>query len=1248
VNPTDINSAVGRTLLSMEAQPVSLSQQLLESADYARDGADLVLTGKAGNSFVVEGYFNSSPPADLIADNGAFLSGQTVELLAGPEPVQYAQATGGAAAGQGLSPIGKVETLEGSATVQRASGGTEDLKVGTPVFKGDVVSVSDAGKLGITFEDNSVFSLSNGGTLALNEMVYNPDSSSNKMLFNLVKGSLGFVTGEIAGTGGVEVETPVAVMAIRGTTPLAVQQADGSYAILSAEGKFLLSPKLPNGRVVEVTGGDGAYIISPDGTTQFVPITDPGLQSLVGSILNHLRASTQEKTERESNDTGSPFFDSDTRFGDVGSEILLIKLAQLLAPLLNETELELEPDVNGNYPPVFIVAEGDTSTPPPIPETDSGLFASGTLTVLDANQPDSVTTEVLSVVASGTTTGLQSDEAALLAMLEVVPGVAEADAGDLNNVTWTFDSGTETFDYLADDETLTLTYQVIGRDGPGALDEIAFVIVIDGTNDRPQITAVTVTGAVAEDIDLVADNPNTPAAETTGFLTTDGSIDFLDVDLSDRTNSSVSLDGLVTTGPPVPSSLQTALENAVVLSGDIADANNGTVSWSFALDNDLVQYLADGETITLTYVIAVQDDSGVAATDTATQTVTIVIEGTNDTPVISVEAEDSDGETLTETDAGLSVSGTLTTTDIDLSDTVTTEVVSVAETGTVNGLGSDNAALEAMLTLTAGAIDADTGDVNNLDWAFDSGSEAFDYLADGESLTLTYQIRVQDDSGVAASDTSTLQTVTIVIEGTNDTPVISVEAEDSDGETLSETDAGLSVSGTLTTTDIDLSDTVTAQVVSVAESGTVNGLGSDNAALEAMLTLTAGAIDADTGDVNNLDWAFDSGSEAFDYLADGESLTLTYQIRVQDDSGVAASDTSTLQTVTIVIEGTNDTPVISVEAEDSDGETLTETDAGLSVSGTLTTTDIDLSDTVTTEVVSVAESGTVNGLGSDNAALEAMLTLTAGAIDADTGDVNNLDWAFDSGSEAFDYLADGESLTLTYQIRVQDDSGVAASDTSTLQTVTIVIEGTNDTPVISVEAEDSDGETLTETDAGLSISGTLTTTDIDLSDTVTTEVVSVAESGTVNGLGSDNAALEAMLTLTAGAIDADTGDVNNLGWAFDSGSEAFDYLADGESLTLTYQIRVQDDSGVAASDTSSLQTVTIVIEGTNDTPVISVEAEDSDGETLTETDAGLSVSGTLTTTDIDLSDTVTTRLSRWQRAARSTGWARTMPRLKPC
>ena len=68
------------------------------------------------------------------------------------------------------------------------------------------------------------------------------------------------------------------------------------------------------------------------------------------------------------------------------------------------------------------------------------------------------------------------------------------------------------------------------------------------------------------------------------------------------------------------------------------------------------------------------------------------------------------------------------------------------------------------------------------------------------------------------------------------------------------------------------------------------------------------------------------GPEAFDYLDDGESLTLTYTVRATDDSG-AFDD----QTVTITITGTNDAPVITVGAGDSAAETLAETNAGLTV-----------------------------------------------------------------------------------------------------------------------------------------------------------------------------------------------------------------------------------------------------------------------------------------------------------------------------
>ncbi len=420
--------------------------------------------------------------------------------------------------------------------------------------------------------------------------------------------------------------------------------------------------------------------------------------------------------------------------------------------------------------------------------------------------------------------------------------------------------------------------------------------------------------------------------------------------------------------------------------------------------------------------------------------------------LITVGAGDSAAEARAETNAALAASGTLTVVDADLSDAVTATVESVVASDTTLGLGSDNAALLDMLTVTAGSIDADSGDASNLNWSFSSAPEAFDYLADGEHLTLTYTVRATDDSAAFAE-----QTVTVTINGTNDGPVITVGAGDSAAEARAETNAALAASGTLTVVDADLSDAVTATVESVVASDTTLGLGSDNAALLDMLTVTAGSIDADSGDASNLNWSFSSAPEAFDYLADGEHLTLTYTVRATDDSAAFAE-----QTVTVTINGTNDGPVITVGAGDSAAEARAETNAALAASGTLTVVDADLSDAVTATVESVVASDTTLGLGSDNAALLDMLTVTAGSIDADSGDASNLNWSFSSAPEAFDYLADGEHLTLTYTVRATDDSAAFAE-----QTVTVTINGTNDGPVITVGAGDSAAEARAETDAAL-------------------------------------------------------------------------------------------------------------------------------------------------------------------------------------
>ncbi len=246
----------------------------------------------------------------------------------------------------------------------------------------------------------------------------------------------------------------------------------------------------------------------------------------------------------------------------------------------------------------------------------------------------------------------------------------------------------------------------------------------------------------------------------------------------------------------------------------------------------------------MTYTIRATDDDGTPLSDT--ETVTITITGGNNTPNVFVGAGDSAAETLAETNGTLTSTGTLSVTDPNVTDIVTSSVTGVVASGTTTGLSSNNAALLAMLSSTANVLD-NTETSDKLTWNFNSGSEAFNYLASGESLTLTYTIEVEDSQG--ATDT---QTVVITIMGTADAPVITGGPDTS---SLTETNAGLSDSGTFTVTDLDLTDNVTAAVDSVAVTGTGAGsvpAGLTNATLRSFLSVTPTAILNGTQTTNTL------------------------------------------------------------------------------------------------------------------------------------------------------------------------------------------------------------------------------------------------------------------------------------------------------------------------------------------------------------------------------------------------------------
>ena len=109
------------------------------------------------------------------------------------------------------------------------------------------------------------------------------------------------------------------------------------------------------------------------------------------------------------------------------------------------------------------------------------------------------TAKVTQAIATGTTTGLALDQAALIAL--VTPGTATKNAGSSSgSVALSFSAASTAFDYLAKDEVLTLTYTVAIDDGDGGVTSQTFVVTITGTNDDPVVATADVTGAVTEQV----------------------------------------------------------------------------------------------------------------------------------------------------------------------------------------------------------------------------------------------------------------------------------------------------------------------------------------------------------------------------------------------------------------------------------------------------------------------------------------------------------------------------------------------------------------------------------------------------------------------------------------------------------------------------------------------------------------------------------------------------------------------------
>jgi VCBS repeat-containing protein len=232
--------------------------------------------------------------------------------------------------------------------------------------------------------------------------------------------------------------------------------------------------------------------------------------------------------------------------------------------------------------------------------------------------------------------------------------------------------------------------------------------------------------------------------------------------------------------------------------------------------------------------------------------------------------------------------------------TVTGVAVGAGSTPTGSNLGATLTGIYG--TLVLGADGSFTYTLNNSDTSTNA-------LAQGQHASDIFSYTMSDSLGHNA-----ITTLTIDVIGTNDLPVIASGAESSSLAELTNTTGSPThdttqpaPTGTLNFTDVDLTDTHSVGVTlqSAAWSGGPNIPAATQADL--LAALQTALHDSTNSGLGSIDWTFSIADKDLDFLAQGETLQVTYNVAVTDSAGA----TSNIQMVTITVTGTNDVPVVT-------------------------------------------------------------------------------------------------------------------------------------------------------------------------------------------------------------------------------------------------------------------------------------------------------------------------------------------------
>ena len=666
--------------------------ELLFQGQYARSGRDLVLTGEDGERFTVHDYFAQEKRATLMSPAGEVLSGEVVELLAGPaNPGEYAQATP-APAPAAAPTIGKVQVITGSASVLR-NGVTVELNVGDAVYKSDVVQTGGDSSVGISFTDGTVLNLSANARMALTEYVYVPNGSANASLLSIVQGTFTFVAGQVAKTGDMKIATPVATLGIRGTTGGGQEVTLGTVQaqIGATTYQFFLRQDFnPDGTpsdqlgAFDIYSNTGALVARHTGTGTYTVVSQgigqaPSVATLAisGEQSATLQALFQQLFQTYSQSLQNPAVAPQaTKYAGSSTALDLLRDAfgdALGIPILVNFNVPFA-DNGINTPAIstmlaeFVVA---INTPPAVsvsPIIDTEAVPGSSVSFLIGDRVIIVDPDISNPDFNDQPTPYVPGSAVLQSIIgpsSLPPGVDLAALVTIDPATGQVSYDTLPFTFLAGNESVVYVISFQVRSGPDTITQ-TLTLTINGLNEAPTIIVNP------NLIQNTEGDTGTPEAVTIALASL---VTISDSDFNDVGNPYAGGLAIENSTGPLPEGGAAGLF--------ILDTATGTISYDLAA----FDYLAQGENLAVTFGFNVQ-----SGPDIVHRTVTVTIVGENDAPVANDDFysidEDSGGS--------VSLADILTNdSDVDSSDQLTLTILNGPDHGSLNfllilnGLGED-------------------------------------------------------------------------------------------------------------------------------------------------------------------------------------------------------------------------------------------------------------------------------------------------------------------------------------------------------------------------------------------------------------------------------------------------------------------------------------------------------------------------------------------------------------------------------